>query len=305
MRTELIWLEIAKKDLEAAKCLFHKKLYPHSVFYLQQSIEKAAKSLVIRDKIITTEEDAKKRIGHAGWQVAFILVEKLNEELEKYLQQTQMLIELIEKLRQENLIMGAVRLIEKFTQVNPMDLIKGLEFEGPIYIKKLLHECQRYEKMLTTKAGKEELWKISSSREYLNDVLTKINMVTKINKLNKLYKLLLKKLLKNKSLQETLKKELRNQIIRSCHIETEENKKKLNEQIEQIWLSILRTFCYFSLICLSFVFSPHAIRSRYPEDNFNPLNVYDEKMPLIQVLDSFIKITQKSLEILEQYVARS
>ncbi|MER3602232.1 MAG: hypothetical protein C4339_05895 [Nitrososphaerota archaeon] len=266
MRTELIWLEIAKKDLEAARCLFCKKLYPHSVFYLQQSIEKAAKSLVIRDKIITTEEDLKKRIGHAGWQVAFILKEKLIEDLKKYPM-------LIEKLRQ---------------------------VKGPININKLLREYQRYEKKLTKKAGEKKLWKISSSRKYLNDMLTEISRVTKINKLNKL--------LKNMSLQETLKtlkKELRNQIIRSCHIETEENKKKLNEQIEQIELFPLRTFCYLSLISLSFVFSPHAIRSRYPEDNFNPLNVYDEKMPLIQMLDSFIKITEESLENLEQYVARS
>lgn len=39
-----ILLEISKKDLEAAKCLYENKFYSQAIFYLQQSVEKAAKS---------------------------------------------------------------------------------------------------------------------------------------------------------------------------------------------------------------------------------------------------------------------
>jgi hypothetical protein len=38
-------------------------------------------------------------------------------------------------------------------------------------------------------------------------------------------------------------------------------------------------------------FSPHAVKSRYPQNEFNPLEVYTDKMPLIQMLDFFIEVT--------------
>lgn len=58
-------------------------------------------------------------------------------------------------------------------------------------------------------------------------------------------------------------------------------------------------FCNISLLYLSRIFSPHAIRSRYPQENFNPLDVYNDEMPLVQMLDSFIKITEETLEKLD------
>lgn len=39
-----IFMEISKMDLAAAKCLYKSGLYSQAVFYLQQSVEKAAKS---------------------------------------------------------------------------------------------------------------------------------------------------------------------------------------------------------------------------------------------------------------------
>ena len=38
------FLEIAKSDLSASKCLFNNDFYPQSLFFFQQSVEKAVKS---------------------------------------------------------------------------------------------------------------------------------------------------------------------------------------------------------------------------------------------------------------------
>lgn len=63
MNVHLILLEIAKQDLKASKCLLSKKFYAQSIFYLEQSVEKALKSLGIWSNTLT-EEEIKKEIKH-------------------------------------------------------------------------------------------------------------------------------------------------------------------------------------------------------------------------------------------------
>jgi len=62
MKDAEIFLEIAKEDLKAANCLYQDKLYPQAVFFLQQSIEKSAKSFgsLIADMPL----DRLKKVGH-------------------------------------------------------------------------------------------------------------------------------------------------------------------------------------------------------------------------------------------------
>jgi len=57
-------VKIAQRDFEAAKALFESKLYADAVYMLQQSIEKAAKAILIKFDLIRTERELRKRIGH-------------------------------------------------------------------------------------------------------------------------------------------------------------------------------------------------------------------------------------------------
>jgi len=57
-------VKIAQRDFEAAKVLFERKLYADAVYMLQQSIEKAAKAILIKLDLIRTERELRKRIGH-------------------------------------------------------------------------------------------------------------------------------------------------------------------------------------------------------------------------------------------------
>jgi len=45
-------VKIAQRDFEAFDVLFEKKLYPHAIFMLQQSLEKAIKALLIKLDVI-------------------------------------------------------------------------------------------------------------------------------------------------------------------------------------------------------------------------------------------------------------
>jgi hypothetical protein len=68
MEAHLAFLEVAKRDPEAARCLSSRKLYPQAVFFLQQSVEKATKSFGLWAKVVT-EGEVKDAVGHDAWKV--------------------------------------------------------------------------------------------------------------------------------------------------------------------------------------------------------------------------------------------
>lgn len=65
MKSETLTLiQIAKNDFEAAKILLERRLYSQAIFMLQQSLEKAIKSLLLNFGIVESEMTLKKEIGH-------------------------------------------------------------------------------------------------------------------------------------------------------------------------------------------------------------------------------------------------
>jgi len=53
------FLEIAQSDLRAAECLFKNGFYPQSLFFLQQSVEKATKTFSIKVGLLKNEKEIK------------------------------------------------------------------------------------------------------------------------------------------------------------------------------------------------------------------------------------------------------
>jgi len=53
------FLEIAQSDLRAAECLFKNGFYPQSLFFLQQSVEKATKAFSIKVGLLKNEKEIK------------------------------------------------------------------------------------------------------------------------------------------------------------------------------------------------------------------------------------------------------
>jgi HEPN domain-containing protein len=59
-----ILIEIAQRDFEDAKLLLENGRYPNAIFMLQQSIEKAIKSLLIKLGLVRNEKELRMRLSH-------------------------------------------------------------------------------------------------------------------------------------------------------------------------------------------------------------------------------------------------
>jgi hypothetical protein len=81
----------------------------------------------------------------------------------------------------------------------------------------------------------------------------------------------------------------------------------LAQPLSQIESIIKKMYpCYIKLgscaiysLFLSLTFSPHVRKSRYPEEGVNPLEVYTDGLPLIQMFEFFLKSTEEFLKDLE------
>lgn len=71
MSNSEVFLEIAKKDLKAAQCLYKAKLYPQAIFFLQQSVEKMMKAFGSLSSDLPLDI-LKSKVGHHPFMV-FIL----------------------------------------------------------------------------------------------------------------------------------------------------------------------------------------------------------------------------------------
>lgn len=63
-----VFLEIAKEDLIASEILFDNRMFPQSVFYFQQAVEKSIKYLGLKNGIIA-KEDLLKNVGHKSIEI--------------------------------------------------------------------------------------------------------------------------------------------------------------------------------------------------------------------------------------------
>ena len=69
-----IFLEIAQEDLKASIVLFSSELYPQSVFYFGQAVEKTCKYLLIKDGVLPIEK-LKSTISHNTSKVFIIFTD--------------------------------------------------------------------------------------------------------------------------------------------------------------------------------------------------------------------------------------
>ncbi|MEB3691542.1 MAG: hypothetical protein G5Z43_001086, partial [Caldisphaeraceae archaeon] len=95
-------------------------------------------------------------------------------------------------------------------------------------------------------------------------------------------------------IDSTITDEVKNQLI---NVVTPQLIASIFKVMKEFFSKLI--FCSLSLFYLSLIFSSHAVKSRYPQDDFNPLEAYNDKMPLIQMLDFFIRITEETLEDLD------
>jgi HEPN domain-containing protein len=226
---ETVLLKIAHKDLEASRILFREKLYSQAVFFLQQSVEKAAKAMGLREGLVSKKQ-LKQKIGHKAWMV-FIEYYNIALKIQKQL----------EGVREE----------EHVSETLYLNIIThGLK---PLF---------EYKKEETP--GKTD--------EIIDLIIDPLYTVIK-----------------------------RGEIQRP-HENTEATLHKLLGSHYKIILEELMTNFGGRLVLFifSFLLERHAIWSRYPDDEFNPLEYYNERTPLIKRFNEIANMIDGALKEIEQ-----
>lgn len=73
------WLEVSQEDLKASKLLFDNKLYPQSIFYYQQAVEKLIKYFGLKNNIIQEKET--RRVSHASSKIFKKAIKQLHQHI--------------------------------------------------------------------------------------------------------------------------------------------------------------------------------------------------------------------------------
>ncbi|HNQ30113.1 MAG TPA: HEPN domain-containing protein [Methanolinea sp.] len=271
-------LFIALEDLDSSIILYHREHYPQSVFYLQQAVEKAVKSLGLLFEIVS-EDDLQGKIGHNPLRVYKRPLTKISEDLPA--------------LNQD---------LDTHPEFSEMLQSSGIDLdELASSIKSLVHKFDEYistvvDYNLSAEALSEHLFAI----DFFNRGIDKTEERIRTEGISD-------------EVFAAKKEELRTQLeslFNSIHIPTEQ-KEAMRNGLDSFFAAFLpnrESFEYLmyvvlkivrigqNLFYLSIITSPHATKSRYPEGNFNPLQFYTPGSPLIDTLPELQEITRHTLE---------
>ena len=269
MKPSKIYFEIAKKDLEAAKCLYEKGLYPQTVFYLQQSVEKAAKSFALMMNKIS--ESQAKEFKHNTLKIHEKL---LNEQMET-----------LERLNETS------RVIPRLKETS---LLKDIDFNGVCGVldrsQNSISTIQAERRFLS----KQEIMQLIGDLNTLEkDVAIAFDSGPDQEFTDKLRQGLL---------------ELLDVLHEYSPQKVEELKKEVSALSPNFLWGILEKIkprlidLYYvvpSLLYLSIITFPHAVTSRYLEAGVNPLETYKKDFPLIELFGECVEVVEKTLVKIE------
>lgn len=266
-------LEIAKKDLKAAKCLYEKELYPQAIFYLQQSVEKAAKSFAIMTNMI--KEDEVKTVRHNPLKIQEKLLNEQKEKLERLNRAFDAIPRLTETSLLKNIDLDKMReALDKFQR--SLSLIQA----EPVFLSKqeitqFIEELDKSEKEVTSAFASSP----PPDQEFINMLKQGI-----LELLDILYEY-------NPQRAEELRKEV-----------SALSPKLFGEIIEKIKpLMIDFLYVHLSLFYLSIITFPHAVIARYPNGRSNPLEIYKEDFPLTELFGECAEKMEKTLAKIENF----
>lgn len=272
MSLEYALLKTAEGDLQAANHLFEKKLYPQAVFFLQQAVEKAFKSLGIHDRAVT-EEDLKK-FKHDP---------------------TKIFIKFLEFWKRLGLAIKESRIVEFLPELGVFYIVSDL----PNRINDLENLSKFFEQItidyksafISEKKIEEFLSSIMDFREEIENMKRSIipEQEWKIKK-EKLFKALKATDRIAPGSSEFLKKEIEKRF-------EGRDTEMIDYEKSQINLYHDLGFCHMALIYLSLILLRHVEYPRYPKNGWIPQQIYNDDFPLVK---KFPKISEIVSEVLSK-----
>ncbi len=281
MTMDTEFLAIAKMDLEASKVLYEKELYPQAVFYFQQSVEKATKAFAL----ITGQKISEKEfINDIRHQAINVFEKSIRDQKNRYEQLKANLNKLPElketkifkdfnlerNIRQLDRHLAHIKEVKK----DKRDLIYISSWDIRSILKEIESTKKEFEK------EKQNISKLKISERASNK--KKKELIELYNSLSK-YNPVRFEEAKNE-LEKIDLKQLAEKLIKS-----------LSEPISII-ISISMALYYLSIITL-----PHSSLTRYPLDDFTPVNLYTKKLPIVKKLPELCEVQDNVLNELKLF----
>lgn len=260
----------AKEDLEASKILYEKKFYPQAMFFLQQSVEKAAKSLFIEIEVVEQKE-LKTFIGHNPLKIINLFKRKEKETQ----QEQQKLIEKIPELK------------DSFLYKEEDSKISELELKSPAELENLSREMNA---------------SIGKIRENVNTLKKMIKQTVIFIQYIKNTEI--EKIVENRNLEEFIR--INKLTIEKYPIDEKYPKLKNRKDTviatrHIIHNSSILFYLFISLFILSLITFIGATDSRYPniEKDTTPEDTFNADKPIIKEFKELIIIQEYNLEFIK------
>jgi hypothetical protein len=268
-------LDTAKIDLEASRVLYNNKLYPNSVYFLQQSVEKTTKAFVLWTRLVGEKELYGKKKRKSILERILSTIFRRKEEAIDHISPKAFILLLRRK---------PIRIYVSLWQQ---------QIEDPTLknrLKNLNKEIIQFERIINKK---EKIAKISrveieaflKTCDLYKDSLAKIDkrrLKSQINLLNQSI---------TKRLRDILSSEYMNEIDKINNV-----LKKVEYKIEDLFIGAKSLiFLYF----LSIITYPHFSYTRYPSKEMGPKD-YNESLGIVQTLERIIQVLDETIKDLEK-----
>jgi len=267
-------LDTAKIDLEASRVLYNNKLYPNSVYFLQQSVEKTTKAFVLWTRLIEEKELYGKKKKKSILESLSMIFRRKEETIDHISPKAFILL-----LRKKPIRIYLTLLQQQIEDPALKNRFKSLNKE----ITQLERIINKREKI--AKISRFEIETFLKTCDLYKDFLDKTDkrrLKYQINLLNQSI---------TKRLREILSSEYMNEIDRI-------NKalKKVEYKIEDIFIGAKSLI---SLYFLSIITYPHFSYARYPTKEMGPKD-YNESLGIVQTLERIIQVLDETIKDLER-----
>ncbi len=251
------FLDVSESDLKASICLYKNGFYPQAIFYLQQSVEKAAKAFGLLVGVIKFSDLMK--IRHKTLKVHKAIVENLENRLD------------------------TIYRIEQDHQVG--EILSFLDIKS---IRKSVTEFHRqYGRIMSGDIPDITEERIDEIIQELNNLEFQIHQA--INSINSRVE---------NSISDSILDMF--EYFKGWGINIEFDTKEILDLSKAIARKIIPylldgTYVSVALFNLGLVTFVHVSSSRYPE-KVNPLEIYNEKHPIIRKFQELTEIMEKILD---------
>ena len=268
--TASTFLDIGKQDLKAARCLYDRRLYAQAIFYFQQSVEKTVKAVALAGSVFQAD-DLKDKVRHNPLKVDKRVLTELYDKASKASQ----LFVLAPQLRETRLFRGID--MEGFVS-DIQDLLQHLEAlfrERPTFVEedeldRLLADLTEMEQL--SQRARSEVPSIQFTDDEIEEFRETIGELCA-------------------TLEPLMPEPFDPKELDAFDI------RMLEEPMKKAIVTMLDVALVSqSLTYLGILTFPHAEKTRYPEQGFNPLKFYNKALPIVQRLPECLGILERTFE---------